>query len=66
MMVQKHSDGVGSYCWLLTGDFNIDAIAEPAVEDEFGYVYDNQSNDSEEYLQLMEELNRLQTRYKVR
>jgi endonuclease/exonuclease/phosphatase family metal-dependent hydrolase len=45
--------------WMLTGDFNIDAIAEPAVVDVLGPLYDDHHEETEEYLNLMGELNRL-------
>lgn len=48
---QRHFNG-RDVPWLLTGDFNIDAISRPAVADEYGYVYDNTSIESEEYKKL--------------
>lgn len=49
---QRHVNG-RDVPWLLTGDFNIDAISRPAVADEYGYVYDNTSIESEEYKKLV-------------
>jgi hypothetical protein len=49
---QRHFNG-RDVPWLLTGDFNIDAISRPAVADEYGYVYDNTSIESEEYKKLV-------------
>lgn len=40
--------------WILTGDFNIDAISSPAVADEYGYVYDNQNIESVEYKTMID------------
>mgnify|MGYP000701741875 CR=1 FL=1 len=38
------------------GDFNIDAIARPRFSDQLGFLHDEQSVDSAEYLQLREAL----------
>jgi long-chain acyl-CoA synthetase len=42
--------------FVLTGDFNVDAISVPASADEYGYVYDNQNTESEEYIHLLRTL----------
>ncbi|KAL6079084.1 Long-chain-fatty-acid--CoA ligase 6, variant 2 [Balamuthia mandrillaris] len=49
---QSHMNGK-NVPWILTGDFNIDAISRPAVADEYGYVYDNTSIESEEYKKMV-------------
>ena len=43
--------------WLLAGDFNIDAIADHAVSDAFGYLIDSLPQESDEYRQMVGILN---------
>ena len=43
--------------WLLAGDFNIDAIADHAVSDAFGYLIDSLPQESDEYRQMVSILN---------
>ena len=43
--------------WLLAGDFNIDAIADLAVADAFGFLVDSLQQESAEYRQMMSVLN---------
>ena len=43
--------------WVLAGDFNVDAVADQAVADAFGYLCDALPQESDEFRQMQQALN---------